>query len=173
MRCGCKAGESVSLANASVFAGAVDGQSDETVKTTTDESGKFEFRTPASEFGVYVATDDGKWAGTAVSGEHDELLEITMNPTTDYTGRLVSRDGDTLGEHDVKAVTVVKGETRYDRNFVTQFDVPLGATSTGADGEFHLPGLPTGIKVIIRARPKSEEGEWNSVLELEMKAPQR
>ena len=132
---------------AMIFAGAVDGKSEETIEATTSADGGFEFKTTASQFGVYAQTADRRAAGVAFGRDAAEPLRVKLLPTIDYRGRLLDQVGNPIAGRAVRASIRVQGERREDSDQVGSFSMSKIQTLTDGEGRYTLERLPVEVEI--------------------------
>jgi len=154
------------LTGAKVMTGAIDGQSDETMETTADADGKFEFVTSATHFGVYAETKDGRAAGVAISHDVDQTLRVKLFPTVTYRGRLLNKNGQPIANHTVTTQIRIAGEKRYDLPHLTSFEVRKINVRTDGQGDYTFEKLPTGLAMRIATFAPHDPEDWEPLEEI-------
>ena len=142
-----------SLQNAEVKIASVDGDYDDQQEFVVQQDGSFSFETFATKIGIFAITQDGKAAGAIVATEPDSHIVLQMRPTINYQGQLVGDADQPLAGHKVWASVQLEGEVDYSRraSFSTSFEARRIETTTDSLGNYTLTGLPSEVKIGIRA----------------------
>lgn len=142
-----------SLHNAEVKIASVDGDYDDQQELIVQEDGSFSFDTFASMIGFFAITKDKKAAGAIVAQNLDSSIVLRMRPTIDYQGQLLGDGDQPLARHKVWASVQLEGEVDYSRqaSFSTSFEATRIETTTDSLGIYTLTGLPSDLKIGIRA----------------------
>ncbi len=109
--------------------------------------------------GIYAATADGAAAGTAIVDSFRAPVEIMLQPTSEYRGRLLSSGDAPVTRHAVRAVVRVEGYEDYKGTFLHSFEAATLRAKTDDNGRFTLRGIPTELPVTVFAAPTGINGD--------------
>jgi hypothetical protein len=140
------------LEGAEIQIGAVDGEYEDRQTLAADKDGAFAFEALAAELGVFAYTKDGRAAGSMIVQDPTATIELRLQPTVDFSGRLIADDMPLAG-HGVAAVARVEGERNENALNSQRFEARRIEGKTDAHGKFVLSGVPSGMKVEILADP--------------------
>jgi hypothetical protein len=141
------------LQDAVIEIGSVDGQTHERLTCSADRRGEFEFKSKASQLGVYARTRDARAAAIAVFERLDQPLELRLKPTGELHGQLLGIEDLPLQGHAVHASLRVSGKRDFNSLFSTSFLAATFDAKTDGEGSYTLSGLPCEVALGLRADP--------------------
>jgi Thioredoxin-like len=134
------------LNEAVVELGSIDGETDERSNCKTNAKGEFTFESKASRIGVYARTKDRKAAGVARLGDLDRPLDVTLQPTNEFRGQLLGRDGRPAKKRAVHAAVNV-GKFDFSKLGQTNFVAATLDATTDEEGNYSFRGLPCNASI--------------------------
>ncbi|TWT93740.1 hypothetical protein [Stieleria varia] len=153
------------FSSVSVLAGSVDGKVQGTEKVSPRDNGVFSFTTMGSRVGAIAVTDDGKLGGIVTADNPRRLLRLTMKPTIDFRGRLVTAENQPASNRSVLAVVSVEVAQERDQDplmpLSTRFEWKRFSVTTDDQGYYQLQGLPIGAEVnLSTSKPQQNKPHW-------------
>jgi hypothetical protein len=152
-------GVTADLREAEIEVGSIDGNYEGRLSLKSQEDGSFSFGIEAGEIGILAYTRDGKAAGAAVVKTTDSPVEIRLQPTTAYDGQLLGAGDKPAAGYKVRATARIEGERDFNAPFSKSFKAKQIDTTTDAEGNFTLLGLPRGVKIDVAATEKEGRGD--------------
>lgn len=135
------------LSQAQLIVVAMDGQSRDRQVVPVQDGGEFEFETTATTIGAYARSGDGTAAGLVVANAPYETLHVEMQPTGQYLGRIVDKDGSPMAGCKVTARIYVQTPLSGDpaQDLMRSYELNSISAISDEQGEYVLNGVPYNI----------------------------
>ncbi len=142
----------VDFSDVTVMAGAVDGNTRDTVTVNADAEGNFSLESKAKKIGLFAHSDDGRVSGVAIVEDVSKPISIVLHPTIDYRGQLLDEQEEPISGRQVRAIARLKDivDPVGDGPLPTFFEVKHFETLTDANGRYEFR-LPTSVEISIHA----------------------
>jgi hypothetical protein len=138
------------LKDAVVEIGAIDGETHERLTRKANKKGEFSFESKASRIGLYARTKDSKAAAVAVVEHLDRPLELTLQATGEFRGKLLGKGNQPLKGHTVRAAIRV-GKSDFSKAMPTSFQAAVVEATTNGEGNYSFSGLPCETTIMLFA----------------------
>jgi hypothetical protein len=145
-------GLAASRKDAEVKIGAIDGNYDDEQTLSANDDGSFSFETMAVEIGVFARTRDGQAAGSIRVSDLESPIELRLNPTLDYHGRLLGDGDEPLADYKVEAIVRVEGGRNFNAPARQSFEAKRIEATTDLQGNYTLAGVPSEMKMVVYAK---------------------
>ncbi len=140
------------VGGATVIVHTIDGKSRFSTSGTTTDDGQFEMRGLGERFAVFAMSADKKAAGFAfVESEQAKSMEVDLQPTCSFRGRLIDTKGNPLKNCKVNMEVRLTDKAKAGLGVFAQTRMMTTlAETTNSNGEFEFKHVPTSVPVVVR-----------------------
>jgi Thioredoxin-like len=160
-------GSTAGLSNAAVTITAMDGETVDVVKTTSDANGGFEAGVLGARVVIVARTENGAAQGSLIVDVSPGRIPLRLHPTRSFRGQVVGPDNQPLPETTVKLRGRIHDWENYRgigvkttaRDFI---NVGEWTTKTDKEGFFDVPLMPQRTEISVYVMPTSdpEDRHW-------------
>jgi hypothetical protein len=168
-------GLTADLEAAEIWVSSVDGVVKESAYKKANADGSFLVATKSSELGFDIFTRDGKASYFDWKRIDGNELELVLNPTVSYSGRLLEKQDDPIGVSDrtIKVLLpTMSKDPRNARSWVIHFSHGF-QTTTDADGSYTIENLPTFVPLMITTPFPGDPHKSNNLAMIYLKPGER
>ena len=138
-----------SLKDALIRIASTDANYEDQQSPVCNADGTFSFDTFAASISLFARTDDGLAAATLMTKDLSSPLEVHLQPTSNYEGRLLDKSKHPVVGATIVAQVTLEAEKNRNATAPRSFEATEIKTTTDAEGNYTLRGIPSRMNISL------------------------